>query len=132
MSVLALIIGGFIGTVLRYEAGSWLSSVTDLFPLGTLVINLLGCLFLGWFLTLSLLGFRVRMEIRLGLGTGLTGAFTTFSTFSKESVDLFMQGHGALAAIYVFTSMVGGLLLTLLGVGLAKWQASRRKGDRAV
>jgi CrcB protein len=127
-NLLALIMGGFIGTVLRYAIGGWLPYPVNGLPWSTLLINWTGCLFLGWFLTISLLSLPIRPEIRLGLGTGLTGSFTTFSTFSEQSVHLYVNGQQVIAIIYVILSAVGGVLLTFAGVGLANAQGKKSKG----
>ncbi|WP_408646084.1 fluoride efflux transporter FluC [Thermobacillus composti] len=55
--------------------------LSDRFPLGTMIINLTGCLFLGWFFTITLFRWKWPLEIRLGIGMGLTGSFTTFRLF---------------------------------------------------
>jgi CrcB protein len=127
-NLVALIIGGFIGTLLRFGIGEWLPYPMNSFPWGTLLINWAGCLFLGWFLTITLRSLPIRPEIRLGFGTGLTGAFTTFSTFSQQSVHLYMNGEQAIAVLYVILSAVGGLLLTTAGVALANAQSRKSKG----
>jgi CrcB protein len=127
-NLLALILGGFIGTVLRFEIGECLPYPINGFPWSTLLINWAGCLFLGWFLTITLLHLRIRPEMRLGFGTGLTGAFTTFSTFSQQSVHLYVNGQQVIAMIYVISSAVGGLLLTFAGVALANAQGKKSKG----
>jgi CrcB protein len=124
-NLLALIIGGFIGAVLRFEIGEWLPYSLDGFPWSTLLINWSGCLFLGWFLTITLQYVRLRPEIRLGLSSGLTGSFTTFSAFSVQSVHLFMSGHTAAAFLYLLLSGAGGLLWCILGVALACYQAGK-------
>jgi CrcB protein len=124
----ALIMGGFIGTVLRFKIGEWLPYPVDGFPWSTLLINGAGCLFLGWFLTITLISLPIRPEMRLGFGTGLTGAFTTFSTFSQQSVHLYMQGEQEIAVLYVVLSAVSGLLLTIVGVALANAQDRKSKG----
>jgi CrcB protein len=124
-NLLALIIGGFIGAVLRFEIGEWLPYSLDGFPWSTLLINWSGCLFLGWFLTITLQYVRLRPEIRLGLSSGLTGSFTTFSAFSVQSVHLFMSGHTAAAFLYLLLSGAGGLLWCILGVALARYQAGK-------
>ncbi|MBP1990026.1 fluoride efflux transporter FluC [Paenibacillus eucommiae] len=126
MNVIALAIGGFIGTILRYEIGVWFESFSGAFPLATLIINLSGSLFLGWFFTITLLHWKVRPEIRLGLGTGLAGAYTTFSAFSVQSVEFIQAGRVDIAAIYIGASVLGGIALTLIGVVLAKAQANRK------
>src|ERR1700687_1796892 len=117
-NMFALIIGGFICAVLRFEIGEWLPYSLDGFPWSTLLINWSGCLFLGWFLTITLQFVRLRPEIRLGLGSGVTGSFTTFSAFSVQSVHLFMMGHSAAAFMYLLLSGAGGLLWCMLGVAL--------------
>ncbi|WP_274654964.1 fluoride efflux transporter CrcB [Paenibacillus humicola] len=128
MNVAALAAGGFIGTVLRYALGEAIPSASNGFPLGTLIINLLGCLFLGWLFTVTAERWRLRPEIRLGLGTGMTGAFTTFSTFSVQTAGLLQQGEWAAAVLYVLASIAGGLLLTYAGIRLAR---PRRKEGTA-
>jgi CrcB protein len=125
-NLFALIIGGFIGTVLRFEIGEWLPSPVNGFPISTLLINWTGCLCLGWFFTISLLSLRIRPEIRLGFGTGLTGAFTTFSTFTQQTVHLYAHGEQVIAILYVILSAAGGLLLTFAGVAIANAQGRKR------
>jgi len=120
MNILALIAGGLAGTILRYELGEWIPQAQSGFPFATLFINLLGCLFLGWFFTATSSHLKVSPQLRLGLGTGMTGAFTTFSTFSVQTVDLIQKGHPELSAFYVLASIVGGLALTFVGVGVGK------------
>jgi fluoride exporter len=128
-NLISLIIGGFIGAVLRFEIGEWMPVITDGFPWSTLLINLTGCLFLGWFLTITLQKNQVRPEIRLGLSTGMTGSFTTFSTFSVQAVYLFTSGHSLIASMYIILSVVGGIGLSILGVILARLQAGKPRGD---
>ncbi|QGQ98003.1 CrcB family protein [Paenibacillus psychroresistens] len=128
-SLISLIIGGFIGAVLRFEIGEWMPATTDGFPWSTLIINLTGCLFLGWFLTITLHKLKLKPEIRLGLGTGMTGSFTTFSAFSVQSVHLMTNSHSAIAGMYIITSVVGGIGLCMLGVALARVQAGKPRGD---
>jgi CrcB protein len=122
-NLFALIIGGFIGAVLRFEIGEWMPYPTDGFPWYTLLINWAGCLFLGWFLTITLSKIRIQPEIRLGLGTGMTGSFTTFSTFSIQSVHLITSGHSVIASLYIVFSVVGGVGLSIAGVALARYKA---------
>jgi CrcB protein len=126
-NLLALILGGFVGAVLRYEIGEWLPYAADGFPWSTLLINLVGCLFLGWFLTLTLNTLNLRPEIRLGLGTGMTGSFTTFSTFTVQSIHLLTIGYTQSALLYIVASVFGGLLLSFLGMTLAQAQIRKRQ-----
>nr|WP_255570776.1 fluoride efflux transporter CrcB [Cohnella sp. CFH 77786] len=117
---MALAVGAFIGAVLRYEMGQWVAPLPNGFPAGTLAINLAGCLFLGWFLTASASRLKIPQTVRIGLGTGLTGSFTTFSTFSVEAVNLCRSGQVWLAALYVGVSIAGGIGLAGLGHLAAK------------
>ena len=110
----AVALGGGLGAVLRWLAGT---SV----PGGhwtTMGINWIGCLALGFFGTWALK--RVPETVRVGVGTGVVGGFTTFSTFSVETLRLLQGGEVAVAALYAGGSLVGGVLLAALGVRLAK------------
>lgn len=108
--------GGIIGSLLRYSLGvlthPWLSNG---FPLGTLLANLIGCFILGWFTTGILRLKLFHPHILAGLGTGLVGSFTTFSTFSVETVLLLQSGSIFMAFIYVILSLAGGLFMSWYG-----------------
>lgn len=131
MIALALAIGAFIGTLCRYGIGQWVAASPAGFPTATLSINLLGCLFLGWFFTIVLHRIRVSPAVRAGIGTGFTGSFTTFSTFSVETVNLARNGHVGLAVGYVLASLIGGISLAALGFAVAKRQSRRAKEGTA-
>jgi len=118
MKILSVMFGGFIGAIARYSIGEWIHTNND-FPLGTLIINLLGCFLLGWFLTFITIKKKRRTEYTLFLGTGLIGSFTTFSTFSVETIRLLQNGLLLNGALYILTSILLGLLLTYIGVRLA-------------
>ncbi|WP_168121283.1 fluoride efflux transporter CrcB [Paenibacillus sp. HB172176] len=117
MNVIAVGIGGFAGAILRYELGERIG-VRGHFPAGTLIINLLGCLFLAWFFTVIVKRTTFHPNVVLMLGTGFTGAFTTFSTFSVETTTLLRDGNTAQALLYVLVSLLGGIGLALLGAKL--------------
>jgi CrcB protein len=129
MNAAAVGIFGAIGALLRYGLGlyvrDWWSSP---FPLGTLLINLAGCLALGWFSSWAAARKGLPAWVRTGVGTGLVGAFTTFSTFSVETVELVRDGCWGFAALYVLASLAGGFLLAWAGYGL--FQAQERRRDR--
>ncbi|WP_152391756.1 fluoride efflux transporter CrcB [Paenibacillus guangzhouensis] len=116
--ILAVGAGGFVGALLRYGLSEWVPPV-DGFPWGILVINWSGCLFLGWLLTAAGKTLHIPPIWTLALGTGLTGAFTTFSTFAVETFGLLDQGRWLTAIVYILSSVIGGLLLAYLGVKLA-------------
>tara|TARA_Y100000588_G_scaffold357346_1_gene414469 strand:+ start:155 stop:535 length:381 start_codon:yes stop_codon:yes gene_type:complete len=92
-SFLTIAIGGGLGAVTRFvisrEMGNWFGSYL---PYGTLTVNVAGSLALGWFAAVFLDRPEISSALRLGLTVGFLGAFTTFSTFSYESVQLLLNG----------------------------------------
>ena len=92
LSFLAIPIGGGCGSVARFlvarEMGRWIG---NFLPYGTLVVNVLGSLALGWLATVFLDRPQINSALRLGVTVGFLGAFTTFSTFSYESIQLLLS-----------------------------------------
>jgi len=118
MKLLFVMIGGFLGSISRYAVGEWIHTNNG-FPLGTLLINLIGCLCLGWFLTFVSRSKKISLEMTSMIGTGFIGSFTTFSTFSVETIQLVQNGLVFLAVMYVLSSIVFGLLLAYIGCKIA-------------
>lgn len=118
MPLFFVMVGGFWGTVSRYMLGEWMVTRNG-FPLTTLMINLVGCFILGWFLTYVSRRKKIRSEYTLLFGTGFIGSFTTFSTFSVETLQLLQDGFIFLALVYVLTTVFIGLFLSFLGYKLA-------------
>jgi CrcB protein len=118
---LLLVVFGAIGTLARYglqgliqyRAGSG-------FPTGTLVVNLAGCFLLGGIGQYSLMHLAFPPDWRVGVTVGFFGAFTTFSTFSWETVHLLDDGDWVRALLYAGVSFLGGLFLLKLGMRLAE------------
>ena len=116
-------LGGFLGAILRY----WLSGLgqnlanTLNFPFGTLLVNLLGCLFIGLFSGLAEMRGLLDPQQRLFLLTGLLGALTTFSTFGLETLSLFEYGQSVAAILNILANVVLGLAFVLLGKLSATW-----------
>lgn len=110
--------GGFLGAMLRYAVSVWLNSEPGHFPWGTLTVNLAGCLAMG-----ILLGLGVHRNLEtqwLLLGVGVLGALTTYSAFSGETVQLWMDRHAGLALANVLANLAGSLLACGAGYGLVQ------------
>ena len=115
---------GVVGTLLRYVLGLSVQRFvpSTVFPFGTLAVNLLGCLALGWFSHWMMDTNRLSPRIRAAVSAGLLGSFTTFSTFSVEAVQLFQHGLWWSGLVYVGISMFGRWGMVWLGarVGVKK------------
>lgn len=117
---LLVALGGAFGAVARYLVGGWIAAIDSVFPVGTLVINISGSFLLGFLYVLALERFLVSSEWRLVLATGFLGAYTTFSTFSYETLKLVEDGAILAATLNVSLSIVGGLLAVYLGTVTAR------------
>ena len=114
-------VGGLAGSVLRYLVTLFFATrAATGFPYGTLAVNLVGCLLIGMIFGISEKGDLLSPEWRILLTTGFCGGFTTFSTFSYESIRLLQDGEILLVSLYVGGSVVAGLLLTYLGMLLVR------------
>ncbi len=124
MSQLLLVaLGGALGAAARYLVAGWVQdAVGGIFPWGTVAVNLLGSFLLGFVLQASLAG-SVSTEYRLLLAVGFLGAFTTFSTFAYEALELMRASLGPQALLYVGVNLIAGLLLVALGMaGFDAWR----------
>jgi fluoride exporter len=122
--MLLLLIGGVAGTYARYFVGRWFTVQpwAHGFPYGTLFINVTGSFLIG-FAAVAILE-RLPEEHHawfLLAGTGFCGAFTTFSTFSLETLHLVRDGHPWRALAYVAGSVLAGCAAAVLGMALASW-----------
>lgn len=99
-------LGGFVGSILRYLISLIPVKEGTVFPIQTFVINIIGAFCIG--LIVSLFSKYTTLDQRwlLFLKVGLCGGFTTFSTFSMESLNLFQTNHIFLAILYIFLSVV--------------------------
>ncbi len=119
--LIAVFIGGSIGSILRYLLSEYVFNFGTFF-LGTLAINIFGCLFLG-FVSYFVLNLEdgFNDNLKLFLTTGIAGGFTTFSTFSYEVFNLIQTNQALVGFSYVFVSLFAGLFATLSGLAVAKY-----------
>lgn len=101
--------GGFIGAVLRYLIGLVPVKETMLFPLKTFIINVAGCMAIGYIVIMAAKNMSLNPRFILFLKTGVCGGFTTFSTFALETTDLIQGNHTGIAFLYVLFSIVSGV-----------------------
>lgn len=120
--------GGVLGAISRYWLGLGIAGLAAPgFPWGTFIINLSGCFLLGLFLTFSQEKLEIDPRLRLGLATGFLGAYTTFSTFSVETLAFLNQGYWVQGITYVIASVILGIILVWLGMATARSLASKDK-----
>ena len=119
MTVVAVAVGGALGAVSRYLLGSWIQSMSGgSFPWGTWTVNVLGSLLLG-FAMVWLTETLASAELRLFVAMGFLGSFTTFSTFSFETVELIREGLWMRAGVYSLGSLAIGVLAVVAGAAAA-------------
>lgn len=117
---IAVLIGGAIGSLVRLLVGAAIQQKVGLaFPVGTLVINVTGSLLIGFIMRFALDTTAVTPVVRALLTTGFCGGYTTFSTFSFETLDLIREGLYVRAGTYVASSVVLGLVAAFAGFAAA-------------
>ncbi|WP_173917365.1 fluoride efflux transporter CrcB [Halobacillus sp. Marseille-Q1614] len=118
-------IAGALGASLRYLLSIWMYGADQYFPFSTLSVNLIGSFFLAWFTYTAFTKLQMSSQLKTAAATGFLGSFTTFSTFSLETVILLENSEFLLALIYVTLSMTGGYSLSYLGclLGKRRWAA---------
>ena len=115
MEYIIIGIGGILGANARYVVANWASQRLGAdFPYGTLIINVSGSFLLGFFMAFALNRAFLHPNYRLFVATGFCGAYTTFSTFTYESLRLLQDGSFVLG----FANMIGSLLVGMFAVFL--------------
>ncbi len=122
INILYVGLGGFIGAALRYLTSGFVGRVFSQgsFPYGTFVVNILGCLLIGFFAGLADSRGLFTATSRAFVFTGILGAFTTFSTFSYETMGLFQNGQTSPALTNLGLQILLGLLAVWGGIQLAR------------
>jgi CrcB protein len=119
--VLLVLVGGGVGSVMRYlTALAAVRFVSPNFPFGTLVVNLVGCFFIGFVHHFATLTARISPDARLFLTTGVLGGLTTYSSFNYEALALVEQARPVAATAYVLATGLG-----CAAAGLAGWWSAR-------
>src|SRR3954451_20128038 len=128
MILLLIAVGGAAGSVLRYVLGRAIQGTSASgFPIGTMVVNISGCFLIGILLR-QFLNMQVSAELRAFLVVGFCGGFTTFSTFSGETVGLIEGGEYGRAATYVVLSVTLCLAATFAGIASMRLLSGARHG----
>lgn len=115
--IILIVIGGFLGACLRYVMTGWLNKYNHSFPLATLVINLIGSCFIG---ISAGIGIERGSGMHMFTVIGSLGAFTTFSTFAIEALDLMLSREHRKLLLYVCFSLAGTSVCCMLCYHLMK------------
>jgi CrcB protein len=119
--ILLVLAGGGVGSVLRYlTALAAVRFVSPTFPFGTLVVNVVGCFFIGFVHSFAMLTARISPDARLFLTTGVLGGLTTYSSFNYEALALVEQTRPTAAALYVLATGFGCVAAGLAGTWSAR------------
>ncbi|MDR1840009.1 MAG: fluoride efflux transporter CrcB [Treponema sp.] len=116
MAYLLVVIGGGIGALLRYLSSQFINSIFKMqFSLGTLFVNCVGALLIGFLINFFDV-YSLNTKWKLFLITGFLGGYTTFSAYSLETVQYFINGNIKYALMNVLTNNVLCILFVLLGL----------------
>ena len=119
MQLILIGVGGFIGTILRYLlSGIPYKFLNTSFPYGTLLVNFIGALLIGYFMEFSLTRSYISDTTRIFVTIGILGGFTTFSTFSYETIALLRAGNYMYATFNVLFTNILCLCGTFIGMRL--------------
>jgi CrcB protein len=122
LQLLLVCAGGALGSGARFVVSTWAArSLGADFPRGTLIVNVLGSFVLG--VIFALPAGKLTPDVRLFLGAGILGGFTTYSSFNTETLVLFQQGSATLAAANVALTTLGCLVAGAAGLALGRFIA---------
>ncbi len=115
--LIAIAAGGSLGALSRHFMAGAITRMLGIgFPYGTFAVNLLGSFLMGLLVTAFAARFEVSQELRSFITVGFLGSFTTFSTYSLETVLLIERGEWATAALYAFGSLALGVAGLFVGI----------------
>lgn len=121
LNIVLVAAGGAFGSVCRYLTGILMTRLMGpAFPWGTITVNIVGSFAIGLLTELVARRFDASLEMRLLLVVGILGGFTTFSSFSLDTVALIEKGAVSSAVIYVFSSVVISLMATFAGFAVGR------------
>lgn len=121
MTILTVFVSGFLGSITRLFLSKTIGETWDKpYPMGTFIINITGSFILGFLLTLLSRKMYLSGEIKIGITVGFVGAYTTFSTFSYEALQLLRDREWLNSFLYLSLSLVVSLLMTAAGVSLSR------------
>jgi fluoride exporter len=119
--LLWIALGGALGALSRHGVGIWAERLWgDGFPWGTFLVNALGSFVLGLLIEAFVRTDAVSPGMRAALTTGFLGAFTTFSTYSVQSIRLFERGEPGMALLNIGGNVIVGLILAAAGIATAR------------
>jgi fluoride exporter len=121
LNILAIFIGGGLGSIVRYGISILLRMYSMDFPFATLTVNIIGSIILGFTIALFWKEAQFHNTVKLAITVGFCGGLTTFSTFSWETFDMIKNGEFLLAVIYTVLSVLVCILAISLGAFLSKY-----------
>lgn len=120
-NMLLVALGGAIGSVLRYLTSVLVNKYNaTVFPFATLTINIVGCFLVGIFIGYLQKNDLLESDLKYLLVTGFCGGYTTFSAFGHENISLMQTGNGALAFVYIASSVIVGLAAVWFGLFISQ------------
>lgn len=120
-NILLVAVGGAIGSVARYLVGLWATRLAGPnFPWGTLTVNVVGAFAIGLFVEMVARRFDASTEMRAFIVTGILGGFTTWSSFTLDTMVLFERGEIGLSALYLLASLLVSFAAIFAGLALGR------------
>tara|TARA_B100000989_G_scaffold287910_1_gene258018 strand:+ start:1009 stop:1383 length:375 start_codon:yes stop_codon:yes gene_type:complete len=120
-SIILVFIGGGVGSVCRFLISKINYFEKTEFPYSTLIVNIIGCFLIGFFVGLVIKNFSNTSPLFILFCIGFCGGFTTFSTFGYEVVKLITDNQYLNIFIYVSSSVIIGVIAVLVGIKIAKY-----------